>query len=141
MIELQAASGQRHLRVPANKERAILWVVVERPWIDRRGRGFYRVAIDVDGEVTWPTWRKCYCATVELLSPSRYPIRTLDVDAVDGVIQPHCQCGTCGRTFHFHQHCLMHERVCGRVVPTWKTFLKGDHRRKALTVLPWVKVA
>ena len=81
MLQLQAASGRRNRRVPTERERALLWVLAERPLLDKHNQPYYRVVIDVDCEVCWPAWRQCWADTVELLSPSRYPVRVLRVTA------------------------------------------------------------
>lgn len=114
-ISLQAASGRRHLRVPAGNERQILWVVVERPWQDMHGRFYYRTVIDTGGEVCWPDWRRVYQDTVELLSPSRYPVRVLSVsrESLRYADRMRRICDRCGRVFRRVQGRLGHEWACG----------------------------
>lgn len=115
LLQLQAASGRRHPRVPANKERALLWVLVERPWQDMHGRDYYRVVIDTGGEVCWPDWRRVYQDTVELLSPSRYPVRLLTAsrDSLRYADRMRRICDRCGRVFRRVQGRIGHEPVCG----------------------------
>lgn len=78
-VTLVAASARRHPKVPEGKERALIWVVNERPIRTKWGR-VVRVVIDVDGTVYADErdWRRAYIDTLELLSPERYPPRDFD---------------------------------------------------------------
>lgn len=108
-LALQAASGRRHPRVPAANERAVLWVVAERPRTDARGRSYYRVVEDIDGTVYWPRPCVVYRETVELMSPATHPVRVLlvaDVHTAPG-------CHLCARGFRTVGSRVQHERVCG----------------------------